>query len=314
MISGEIGYGVIAEFILYVNMLTWPVTSLGWVTSIVQRAAASQTRINEFLDEKSEIISTNNIRATIHGTVEVENLSFIYPDSGIQALKDVSFQIKEGQTLGIIGTTGSGKSTIANLLMRMYDPSTGVIKVDGNPIDQYDISDLRRQIGYVAQDVFLFSDSIGNNIAFGIEESDPKIIEQAAKDADVYQNIVEFPKGFETMLGERGITLSGGQKQRVSIARAIAKEPKILILDDCLSAVDTKTENVILTALKNIMKDRTSIIISHRVSSAKLADLIIVLDDGKVIERGNHASLMKQKGVYAELYEKQTQAGESIDN
>ncbi|WP_339752147.1 ABC transporter ATP-binding protein [Algoriphagus aquimarinus] len=314
VISGEIGYGVIAEFILYVNMLTWPVTSLGWVTSIVQRAAASQTRINEFLDEKSEIISTNNIRATIHGTVEVENLSFIYPDSGIQALKDVSFQIKEGQTLGIIGTTGSGKSTIANLLMRMYDPSTGVIKVDGNPIDQYDISDLRRQIGYVAQDVFLFSDSIGNNIAFGIEESDPKIIEQAAKDADVYQNIVEFPKGFETMLGERGITLSGGQKQRVSIARAIAKEPKILILDDCLSAVDTKTENVILTALKNIMKDRTSIIISHRVSSAKLADLIIVLDDGKVIERGNHASLMKQKGVYAELYEKQTQAGESIDN
>ncbi|SFA92057.1 ABC transporter ATP-binding protein [Algoriphagus aquimarinus] len=314
VISGEIGYGVIAEFILYVNMLTWPVTSLGWVTSIVQRAAASQTRINEFLDEKSEIISTNNIKATIHGTVEVENLSFIYPDSGIQALKDVSFQIKEGQTLGIIGTTGSGKSTIANLLMRMYDPSTGVIKVDGNPIDQYDISDLRRQIGYVPQDVFLFSDSIGNNIAFGIEESDPKIIEQAAKDADVYQNIVEFPKGFETMLGERGITLSGGQKQRVSIARAIAKEPKILILDDCLSAVDTKTENVILTALKNIMKDRTSIIISHRVSSAKLADQIIVLDDGKVIERGNHASLMKQKGVYAELYEKQTQAGESIDN
>lgn len=314
VISGEIGYGVIAEFILYVNMLTWPVTSLGWVTSIVQRAAASQTRINEFLDEKSEIISTTNIKADIHGTVEVENLSFIYPDSGIQALKDVSFQIKEGQTLGIIGTTGSGKSTIANLLMRMYDPTAGVIKVDGNPINEYDISDLRRQIGYVPQDVFLFSDSIGNNIAFGIEESDPKTIEQAAKDADVYQNIVEFPKGFETMLGERGITLSGGQKQRVSIARAIAKEPKILILDDCLSAVDTKTENVILTALKNIMMNRTSIIISHRVSSAKLADQIIVLDDGKVIERGNHKSLMKQKGVYAELYEKQTQAGESIDN
>ncbi len=314
VISGEIGYGVIAEFILYVNMLTWPVTSLGWVTSIVQRAAASQTRINEFLDEKSEIISTDTIKADIHATVEVENVSFIYPDSGIQALKDVSFQIKEGQTLGIIGTTGSGKSTIANLLMRMYDPTAGVIKVDGNPINKYDISDLRRQIGYVPQDVFLFSDSIGNNIAFGIEESDPKIIEQAAKDADVYQNIVEFPKGFETMLGERGITLSGGQKQRVSIARAIAKQPKILILDDCLSAVDTKTENVILTALKNIMMNRTSIIISHRVSSAKLADQIIVLDDGKVIERGNHKSLMKQKGVYAELYEKQTQAGESIDN
>lgn len=314
VISGEIGYGVIAEFILYVNILTWPVTSLGWVTSIVQRAAASQTRINEFLDEKNDILSTDEIKVDIHGTVEVENVSFVYPDSGINALKDVSFQIKEGQTLGIIGTTGSGKSTIANLLMRMYDPSSGVIKIDGRPIDSFSISDLRRQIGYVPQDVFLFSDSIGNNIAFGIEESDPKLIEQAAKDADVYQNIVDFPKGFETMLGERGITLSGGQKQRVSIARAIAKEPKILILDDCLSAVDTKTENVILTALKNIMKNRTSIIISHRVSSAKLADQIIVLDDGKVIERGNHASLMKQKGVYAELYDKQTQAGESIDN
>lgn len=314
VISGEIGYGVIAEFILYVNILTWPVTSLGWVTSIVQRAAASQTRINEFLDEKNDIVSTNEIQTDIHGTVEVEHVSFIYPDSGIQALKDVSFQIKEGQTLGIIGTTGSGKSTIANLLMRMYDPTSGVIRIDGKPIDAFDISNLRRQIGYVPQDVFLFSDSIGNNIAFGIEKADPKIIEQAAKDADVYQNIVEFPKGFETMLGERGITLSGGQKQRVSIARAIAKEPKILILDDCLSAVDTKTENVILTALKNIMQNRTSIIISHRVSSAKLADQIIVLDDGKVIERGNHSSLMKQKGVYAELYEKQTQAGESIEN
>ncbi|REG88444.1 ABC transporter ATP-binding protein [Algoriphagus antarcticus] len=314
VISGEIGYGVIAEFILYVNMLTWPVTSLGWVTSIVQRAAASQTRINEFMDEKNDLLSTDEIKADIRGTVEVENVSFVYPDSGINALKDVSFQIKEGQTLGIIGTTGSGKSTIANLLMRMYDPDSGVIKIDGKPIDAFSISDLRRQIGYVPQDVFLFSDSIGNNIAFGIEESDPKIIEQAAKDADVYQNIVDFPKGFETMLGERGITLSGGQKQRVSIARAIAKEPKILILDDCLSAVDTKTENVILTALKNIMLNRTSIIISHRVSSAKLADQIIVLDDGKIIERGNHKSLMKQKGVYAELYEKQTQAGESVDN
>ncbi|SFU03086.1 ATP-binding cassette, subfamily B [Algoriphagus locisalis] len=314
VISGEIGYGVIAEFILYVNMLTWPVTSLGWVTSIVQRAAASQTRINEFLDEKNDILSTDDIKTSLVGTVEMEHVSFVYPESGINALKDVSFKIKEGQTLGIIGTTGSGKSTIANLLMRMYDPTSGVIKVDGKPIDSLSISDLRRQIGYVPQDVFLFSDSIGNNIAFGIEESDPKIIEQAAKDADVYQNIVDFPKGFETMLGERGITLSGGQKQRVSIARAIAKEPKILILDDCLSAVDTKTENVILTALKKIMQDRTSIIISHRVSSAKLADQIIVLDDGEIVEQGNHTSLMAQKGVYAELYEKQTQAGESVDN
>lgn len=314
VINGEIGYGVIAEFILYVNMLAWPVTSLGWVTSIIQRAAASQTRINEFMDVNNEIVSTENLQTEIKGTVKVENMSFVYPDSGIQALDNISFEIKEGETLGIIGTTGSGKSTIANLLMRMYDPTTGTIKIDGKPIDAFDISNLRRQMGYVPQDVFLFSDSIGNNIAFGIDKADPKIIEKAAKDADVYQNIVEFPKGFETMLGERGITLSGGQKQRVSIARAIAKEPKILILDDCLSAVDTKTENVILNALKKIMENRTSIIISHRVSSAKLADQIIVLHDGKIIERGNHESLMNQKGVYAELYEKQTQAGEPVDN
>ncbi|EAZ81482.2 ABC transporter ATP-binding protein [Algoriphagus machipongonensis] len=313
VISGQIGYGIIAEFILYVNMLTWPVTSLGWVTSIVQRAAASQTRINEFLDEKNDILSTENLEAEIDGVIQVENLSFVYPDSGIKALDQVSFEIHSGQTLGIIGTTGSGKSTIANLLMRMYDPSSGTIKIDNRLIEKYNLSSLRKQIGYVPQDVFLFSDTIGNNIAFGLDEADREKIEQAAKDADVYQNIVDFPKGFETMLGERGITLSGGQKQRVSIARAIAKEPKILILDDCLSAVDTKTENVILNALKKIMKNRTSIIISHRVSSAKLADHIIVLDDGKIIEQGNHSSLMAEKGVYSELYEKQTQSGESVE-
>jgi ATP-binding cassette, subfamily B, multidrug efflux pump len=314
VINGDIGYGVIAEFILYVNMLTWPVTSLGWVTSIVQRAAASQTRINEFLDEENNIISTEDAKDEIHGTIEMKDLSFVYPDSGVKALDQVSFSIQSGQTLGIIGTTGSGKSTIANLLMRMYDPAKGQILIDGKPIESFDISHLRKNIGYVPQDVFLFSDTIGNNIAFGLDHTEKDIIEQAAKDADVYKNIVDFPKGFETMLGERGITLSGGQKQRVSIARAIAKEPKILILDDCLSAVDTKTENVILNALKKIMKNRTSVIISHRVSSAKLADQIIVLDDGKIIERGNHQSLMEQKGVYAELYEKQTQAGESVDS
>jgi len=314
VINGEIGYGVIAEFILYVNMLTWPVTSLGWITSIIQRAAASQTRINEFLDIKNDIISSENLVKDIQGSIEVSDLSFVYPDSGIKALDKINFKINEGQTLGIIGTTGSGKSTVANLLMRMYDPTNGNIKIDGIPIQSYDISDLRRQIGYVPQDVFLFSDTIANNIAFGIDTPDEDIIFQAAKDADVYQNILDFPKGFDTMLGERGITLSGGQKQRVSIARAIAKAPKILILDDCLSAVDTKTENVILSALKKIMQDRTSIIISHRVSSAKLADQIIVLDDGKIVESGNHESLMAQKGVYAELYEKQTQASESIEN
>lgn len=314
VINGQVGYGVIAEFILYVNMLTWPVTSLGWVTSIVQRAAASQTRINEFLDEKNHIQSTSDLETEIEGMVKVEDLSFTYPDSGIKALDGISFEIRKGQTLGIIGTTGSGKSTIANLLMRMYNPDSGQIQIDGEHIERYAISSLRRQIGYVPQDVFLFSDSIGNNIAFGLETADSAIIEQAAKDADVYQNIVDFPKGFDTMLGERGITLSGGQKQRVSIARAIAKEPKILILDDCLSAVDTKTENVILNALKRIMANRTSIIISHRVSSAKLADHILVLDDGKILEQGNHESLMSSRGAYAELYEKQTQSNESMDD
>lgn len=313
VINGEIGYGVIAEFILYVNMLTWPVTSLGWVTSIVQRAAASQTRINEFLDEKNEIQSLKNLEEPIHGKITVRDVTFIYPDSGVKALDHVSFEIQAGQTLGIIGTTGSGKSTIANLLMRMYDPSSGEILIDDKPIQDFNISFLRKNIGYVPQDVFLFSDTIANNISFGVDHPNNELIQQAARDADVYQNIVDFPKGFDTMLGERGITLSGGQKQRVSIARAIAKEPQILILDDCLSAVDTKTENSILNALKKIMKDRTSVIISHRVSSAKLADHIIVLDEGRVIEHGNHQTLMAQKGTYAELYEKQTQAGESVE-
>ena len=313
VIQGEIGYGVIAEFILYVNILTWPVTSLGWVTSIVQRAAASQTRINEFLDIQNDILSEENLEVELDGDIEVKNLSFVYPDSGIKALNDVSFHIRAGQTLGIIGTTGSGKSTIANLLLRMYDPIAGEILLDGKTIQRYSISSLRKQMGFVPQDVFLFSDTIANNIAFGLDHPDMALIEKAAKDADVYQNIIDFPKGFETMLGERGITLSGGQKQRVSIARAIAKEPKIMILDDCLSAVDTKTENAILTALKKIMENRTSIIISHRVSSAKLADQIIVLDEGRIIEQGTHETLMAKKGVYADLFEKQTNSGEPIE-
>jgi ATP-binding cassette subfamily B protein len=312
VIEGAIGYGVIAEFILYVNMLTWPVTSLGWVTSIVQRAAASQARINEFLDEKNDILSTEGLVKDIEGHIKVENLSFVYPDSGIRALDSISFEIKAGKSLAIIGTTGSGKSTIGNLLMRTYDATEGEILLDGMDIRSYEIACLREQIGYVPQDVFLFSDSIANNIGFGLGKSfDMHQIKKAAKDADVYENIIEFPEGFDTRLGERGITLSGGQKQRVSIARAIVKSPRILLLDDCLSAVDTKTENAILNALEKIMKDRTSIVISHRVSSAKLADQIIVLNDGVILEQGNHVELMAIKGVYAELYEKQTQqAGE----
>ncbi len=313
VIQGEIGYGVIAEFILYVNMLTWPVASLGWVTSIVQRAEVSQRRINELLDQKTDLVSVENLESTLAGALEVNHLSFVYPDSGVQALRDISFSIAAGQTLGIIGTTGSGKSTLANLLMRMYDASAGEILVDGKAIQQYSLASLRSQIGVVPQDVFLFSDTIANNIAFGLDQPNLDRITQAAKDADVYQNILDFPNGFDTLLGERGITLSGGQKQRVSIARAIVKEPKILILDDCLSAVDTKTENAILNSLQKIMKNRTSIIISHRVSSAKLADQILVLDEGRIVERGDHGSLMEQKGVYAALFEKQTQGGESIE-
>jgi ATP-binding cassette, subfamily B, multidrug efflux pump len=286
---------------------------LGWVTSIVQRAAASQVRINEFLDVKNDIVSEENQFRDIQGEIEVKNVSFVYEDSGIKALEDVSFSIQPGESLAIIGTTGSGKSTIANLLMRMYDTTSGLITIDGKDIKSFNLASLRKQVGYVPQDVFLFSDTISNNIAFGLEDVTQDLIEQAAKDADVYDNIIGFPESFETRLGERGITLSGGQKQRVSIARAIAKQPKILLLDDCLSAVDTKTENVILHALNKIMKSRTSIIISHRVSSAKLADKIIVLDDGRIVEQGTHEDLIAKKGVYAELYEKQTQANEILE-
>lgn len=304
-IGGHVSYGNITEFIFYLNKLAWPVASLGWTTSLVQRAEASQRRINEFLKTKTEITSDQGTKTTLEGNVAFNNVSFTYPDSGIQALKDVSFTIAKGEALAIIGTTGSGKSTIANLLCRMYDPNIGEIQIDGADIKQYDISTLRSQIGYVPQDVFLFSDSIRNNISFGSVEMDDAQIVQAAKDADLYDNILEFPDKFETMLGERGITLSGGQKQRLSIARAISRKPKILILDDSLSAVDTKTENAILNSLQDIMKGKTSLIISHRVSSIKLADRIIVLDDGKIVETGTHETLLEANGTYKTLYLKQ---------
>nr|WP_262922789.1 ABC transporter ATP-binding protein [Roseivirga pacifica] len=305
VIKGEITYGNIAEFVLYVNMLTWPVTALGWITSIIQRAAASQKRINQFLKEENHIQSTENLDVDIAGKLAFENVSFVYPDSGIKALDQVSFEVSPGESIAIIGTTGSGKSTIANLILRLYDTTQGGVKIDGKPIEAYDISSMRSQMGYVPQDVFLFSDSIENNIAFGGDDITKEQIIQAAKDADLYDNIDDFPEGFQTMLGERGITLSGGQKQRTSIARAIVKNPKLLILDDALSAVDTNTENTILKSLARIMKGRTSVIISHRVSSAKLADKIIVLDDGKIIEQGTNESLLAAGGVYKELYDKQ---------
>ncbi|MEP0365393.1 MAG: ABC transporter ATP-binding protein [Cyclobacteriaceae bacterium] len=307
VLNGAISTGNIAEFIIYVNMLTWPVTSLGWITSIVQRAAASQKRINEFLDTKNEIVSTENLEADINGKIAFKNVSFTYPDSGIEALKNIDFEVNPGESIAIIGTTGSGKSTIANLICRMYDVNAGEVTVDDKNIMKYSLDSLRSQVGYVPQDVFLFSDTIGENIAFGMKDLSDTDIKKAADDADLLENIDRFPNGFETRVGERGITLSGGQKQRVSIARAIAREPKILILDDALSAVDTKTENTILNAMTRIMKGRTSVVISHRVSSAKLADKIIVLDDGYVVEKGSHESLLDAGGVYKELHDKQLQ-------
>jgi ATP-binding cassette, subfamily B, multidrug efflux pump len=311
VIRGNLTFGNIAEFIIYVNLLTWPVTSLGWTSSLVQRAEASQKRINEFLNTKTNIISAKELVREINGQVEFRNVSFTYPDTGIKAIKNLSFTINPGESLAIIGTTGSGKSTVSNLISRLYDARDGEILIDGIPITNYNLNCLRSQIGYVPQDVFLFSDTIFNNIGFGIKNPEESRVLQAAKDADVYDNILGFPQGFNTRVGERGITLSGGQKQRVSIARAIVLEPKILMLDDALSAVDTKTENNILNSLKRIMKGRTTIIISHRVSSAKLANKIIVMVDGSIVEEGTHDSLISKDGFYKDLFEKQGQLDEA---
>jgi ATP-binding cassette, subfamily B, multidrug efflux pump len=306
-IEGKISPGNIAEFVIYVNMLTWPVASVGWVTSLVQRAAASQKRINEFMKAENEIENSNTEAFETKGHVKFDHVNFEYPDSGVKALRDVSFEVMPGKSLAIIGSTGSGKSTIANLICRLYDAQKGTIEVDGKSIQEVNLDDYRSSIGYVPQDVFLFSDTISNNISFStlIADTDRNAVEKAAKDAYVYSNIVGFPNGFETRVGERGITLSGGQKQRISIARAIIKEPKILIFDDCLSAVDTETEEKILHNLKDLMHGKTTIIISHRVSSVKNCDDIIVLDDGAIIEQGNHQSLIHKKGVYFDIHEQQ---------
>ncbi len=304
-INGEIQIGTVVEFTLYVNILTWPVAVVGWVTSMVQQAEASQSRINEFLKETPEITNSSDKAEDIQGKIAFHDVVFTYDDTNITALKNVSFEIEPGQTLAILGKTGSGKSTIAELISRMYDITEGKVFIDNTPIASLNLDNLREQIGYVPQDPFLFSDTIENNIKFGKEDATLEDIEQAAKNAVVHDNIVEFTKGYDTILGERGVTLSGGQKQRVSIARAIIKNPKILIFDDCLSAVDTETEERILSNLEKVSTNKTTIIISHRVSSAKNADKIIVLDDGQIIQQGAHETLVKTEGYYQELYQQQ---------
>lgn len=304
-IDGFITLGDVAKFILYVNILTWPVAILGWVTSIVQQAAASQARINEFLDEEPEIKNNTHSITSIKGNLKFNDVSYTYEDTKIKALKNVSFEVKYGKTLAILGKTGAGKTTIINIIARLFDAQSGTVSINGTDITQLNLNNLRQGIGFVPQDAFLFSDTIENNIRFGKENATQEMIEQVAKDAYIHQNIMEFNKGYKTRVGERGVTLSGGQKQRVSIARALIKNSDLLILDDCLSAVDTETEEIILTNLERITKNSTTIIVSHRISSIKHADSVIVLDKGEIIQDGTHNSLVSKNGFYKDLYEQQ---------
>jgi ATP-binding cassette subfamily B protein len=313
--EGSIEIGNIPEFVIYVNMLTWPFASVGWVTSIIQRAAASQERINEFLNTVPDIQNNNPVAEPIKGEITLQNVSFTYPESGITALKNINIHIPQGQTLAIVGKTGSGKSTLAALITRLYDVCEGAVIIDGKDIRNINLDVLRSNIGYVPQEVFLFSDTIKSNISFGLKQhnlNEEKII-QAAKDADIYDNIMQFEQGMNTIIGERGVTLSGGQKQRISIARAIIREPAILVFDDCLSAVDTETEDKILKNLQRIMQGKTTLIISHRISSVKNADSIVVLHKGQVVEQGSHQELLDKKGFYFDLYQKQLLEEEKIN-
>lgn len=302
-LSGAIdSIGTIAEFILYVNMLTWPVAIVGWLTSVVQQAEASQKRINEFLQQEPEIQNPGGEPTPIRGKITFDRVSFTYPDTGIEALHEVSFEVEPGQTLTILGKTGSGKSTILDLIPRLYEVSSGEIRIDDRPVKELNLKSLREAIGAVPQDAFLFSDTIGNNIRFGKEEASQEEIEAVAKMAVVHDNITGFAKKYDTVLGERGITLSGGQKQRVSIARALLKDPVIYLFDDCLSAVDTETEEAILANLKKASRHKTTLIVSHRVSSAIHADKVIVLEQGRVLQEGTHEELLAREGYYKELY------------
>jgi len=305
--KNELTLGEIVAFIFFVNNLTWPFASVGWVTSIIQRAAASQERINDFMREVPSVTNTNETPFSFQGEIEFKNVSYTYPNSGITAVKNLSFKINKNESFAIVGNTGSGKSTVLNLLMRQFDPSQGEIFIDGQNIKDINIHDFRKQTGVIPQDIFLFSDSIGNNIKFGSNAqniSEKELIE-ITKKAHVYHNIEAFPDKFDTLLGERGVNLSGGQKQRVSIARALIRKPSLLIMDDCLSAVDTETEEIILKNLKNDQNVHTSVIVSHRISSLRNADKVIVLEDGTNFEAGTHEELLEKKGIYYEMYQKQ---------
>jgi ATP-binding cassette, subfamily B, multidrug efflux pump len=305
VMAGRLTNGNIAEFIIYVFMLTWPLTALGWTSGQIQRAAASQKRINEFLNNKTEIVSSKNLEVELKGNIEFKNVSFTYPETGIKALDNISFQILKGQKISIIGSTGSGKSTLASLLFRMYDCTEGQINYEDRNIQDIKVSTLREQIAYVPQDVFLFSDTIAQNIKFGKNEASQEEIEMVARAAEVHTNILDFENGYDTIVGERGITLSGGQKQRISIARALIKEHAFIIFDDCLSAVDTETESQILNNIYNYTTQSSSLIISHRVSNAKMADYILVLDNGKIVEQGTHEDLLALEGEYKNLFDLQ---------
>jgi ATP-binding cassette subfamily B protein len=299
--AGEVSAGNITEFIYYVNLLTWPIASIGWVTSLVQSASASMERLDEFLNEAPDFESGQYIPKEFKGRIVFEKVSFTYPNSGVEALKDVSFDLKAGQSLGILGKTGAGKSTVAALIVRQYDPTSGRITIDGVDLKEWNLPALKSHLGWVPQEAFLFSDTIANNIAFGMDAMDLAEVINAAKAAGVHDNISEFPKSYETRVGERGVTLSGGQKQRVSIARALIKKPEIMVFDDCLSAVDTETEEIILRNIKAATQDVSSLIVAHRISSVKHCDQIICLEDGRVIERGTAEELEQAGGHYTEL-------------